>query len=174
LLDLSGVPQSTVSATAYRVVRKGIDPLSSRGSELNGGRYNSPGTKGVLYASFDKASAVAEVTKGLKMRGINVEEYGPDDWWAYELDMTSTHALDLTDPKVLEKLQISSTALLEDDLTLTRQVTKEALAAGHEALVVPSSAHGQGKNVVIFLSKAAQVPTVKSSTPVDLSKEGGS
>jgi RES domain-containing protein len=77
-----------MSATVYRVVYKGIDPLSSRGSELNGGRYNLPGTKGTLYASFEKVTAVAEVAKGLKMRGINPKEYGPDDWWAYELELT--------------------------------------------------------------------------------------
>lgn len=174
MLDLGGVPHSAVLATVYRVVHKGVDPLSSQGSELNGGRYSSPGTKGVLYASFDQATAVAEVAKGLKMRGINTEDYGPDDWWAYELGLISTRALDLTDPKLLEKLHISRTALLGDDLALTREVAKEALAAGYDALIVPSAALGQGKNVVIFLSAAGQVPTVKASTPVDLSKEGGS
>lgn len=174
MLDFSDVPHSAVSATVYRIVHKGIDPLSSRGSELNGGRYNLPGTKGVLYASFDKATAIAEVAKGLKMRGINVDDYEPEDWWVYELQPVSTGALDLTDPKVLEKLQINATALVGDDTALTRQIAKEALAAGYNALVAPSAAHGEGKNAVIFLSMGAQVPTVKSSTPVDLSKGGAS
>jgi len=140
-----------MSTTVYRVVHRGIDPLSSRGSELNGGRYNSPGTKGVVYAPFDKATAVADVAKGLKTRGINPEDYGPDHWWAYELELIARHVLDLTDPKVLEKLQISAADLVGDDLALTRQVTQEALSAGYDALVAPSAAHGQGKTVVIFL-----------------------
>ena len=174
MLDFSGVPRSAVSAPVYRVVHKGIDPLSSRGSELNGGRYNSPGTKGVLYASFDKATAVAEVTRGLKTRGINPDQYAPDHWWAYELELTSTRVLDLTDPKVLEKLQISAAALIGDNLALTRQIAQEALTAGFDTLVAPSAAQAQGKNVVILLGMAAQVPTVKASTPVALSKKGGS
>lgn len=174
MLNLGGAPNSAVSLIVYRVVHKGVDPLSSRGSELNGGRYNSPGTKGVLYASFDKATAVAEVTKGLKMRGINLEDYGDDDWWAYELELISTHALDLTDPKVLEKLKISKNALVGDNPALTRQIAEEALAAGYDALIAPSSTHQEGKNVVIFLSAAGPVPIVKASTPVELSKKGGS
>ena len=121
MLDFSGVPRSAVSAPVYRVVHKGIDPLSSRGSELNGGRYNSPGTKGVL-----------------------------------------------------EKLQISAAALIGDNLALTRQIAQEALTAGFDTLVAPSAAQAQGKNVVILLGMAAQVPTVKASTPVALSKKGGS
>ena len=160
-----------MSATLYRVVHKGIDPLSSRGSELNGGRYNMPGTKGVLYASFDEATAVAEVSKGLRARGINIADYALDDWWAYELELTSTRVLDLTDPKVLEKLQIRADAIVGDQLTVTRQVGEEALAQGFEAIVAPSAAH-EGKNVVIFLTATAQVPEVKSSTPVDLSQKG--
>lgn len=163
-----------MSATVYRVVHKGIDPLSSRGSELNGGRYNLPGTKGILYASFEKVTAVAEIAKGLKARGINPEEYGPDDWWAYELELTSSRVLDLTDAKVLEKLQISAAAIVGDEVAVTRQVGKQALEAGYEAIVAPSAARGEGKNLVIFLSTAAQVPTVKASTPVDLSQEAAS
>lgn len=158
-----------VSATVYRVVGRGIDPLSSRGSELNGGRYNFPGTKGVLYASFERVTAVAEVEKSLKARGINPKEYGANDWWAYELELSSSRVLDLTDPKVLERLQISPLDLLTDDVCLTRLVGKQALDSGFEAIIAPLAAE-EGKNLVIFLSSAAQVPTVKASTPVDFSK----
>ena len=172
--DLHDAPRSAVSATLYRVVHKGIDPLSSRGSELNGGRYNLPGTKGILYTSFDRATAVAEVAKGLKGRGINIGDYGPDDWWAYELELTSTRVLDLTDPKVLEKLQIRGAAIVGEELAVTRRVGEQALAAGYEAIVAPSAAHKEGKNVVIFLTAAAQVPKVKASAPVDLSQKGAS
>lgn len=171
--DFHDAPRSVVSATVYRVVSKGIDPLSSRGSELNGGRYNLPGTKGVLYASFEKVTAVAEVARGLKLRGINPMEYGPDDWWAYELELTSSRVLDLTDPKVLERLQISAAAIVGDEVAVTRQIGKQALEAGYEAIVAPSAAHEGGKNLVVFLNAAAQVPTVKASTPVNLSQKGG-
>lgn len=163
-----------VSATVYRVVHKGIDPLSSRGSELNGGRFNLPGTKGILYASFEKVTAVAEVAKGLKARGINPNEYGPDDWWAYELELTSSRVLDLADPKIMERLQISAAAIVGDEGAVTRQIGGQALEAGFEAIVAPSAAREEGKNIVIFLSATAQLPTIMASTPVDLSQNDAS
>jgi RES domain-containing protein len=163
-----------VSAPVYRVVHRGIDPLSSRGSELNGGRYNSPGTKGVLYASLEKVTAIAEVAKGLTTRGISPEEYGADDWWAYEVELTLNRVLDLTDQKVLESLQLSAEALVADDVGLTRQIGRQAFEAGYEAVIAPSAAREGGKNLVIFLSAAGQVPTIKASTPVNLSQERSS
>jgi RES domain-containing protein len=153
-------------------VHKGIDPLSSRGSELNGGRYNLPGAKGVLYASLEKVAAVAEVAKGLRTRSINPEEYGPDDWWAYDLQWTSNRVLDLTDQKTLEQLHISGADLVADDAALTRQIGKQALEAGYEGIIAPSAAHKEGRNLVIFSGAAAQVPSVRKSSPVDLSEKG--
>jgi hypothetical protein len=78
------------------------------------------------------------------------------------------------DPKVLERLQISAAAIGGDEVALTRQIGKQALDAGYEAIIAPSAAHEEGKNLVIFLSAATQVPTVRASTPVDLSQEGAS
>ncbi len=168
--DFAGAPRSSVNATVYRVVRKGIDPLSSRGSELNGGRYNLPGTKGILYASFEKAVAVAEVAKGLTARGINPDDYGPDEWWAYELEVNSTRVLDLTNPRVLEALQITGASIVGDEVAVTRQIGKQAIEAGFDAIIAPSAARQQGNNIVIFLTAASRPPEVKASTAVDLSR----
>lgn len=171
---LDDAPRTALSTTVYRVVQRGVDPLSSRGSERNGGRYNLPGTQGVLYASFEKVTAVAEVAKALKARGINPEDYAASDWWAYELEFSSSRLLDLTDPKVLERLEVSAAALLAGDLTRTRQIGKQALAAGYEGMIVPSAAQQGQKNLVIFLSVAPRFPAVKASTPVDFSQENTS
>jgi RES domain-containing protein len=127
-----------------------------------------------LYASLEKVTAVAEVAKGLKTRGINPEEYGPDDWWAYELELTSSRVLDLTDPRVLERLQVRAAALVAGDVALTRQIGRQALDAGYEAIIAPSAAREEGKTLVIFLSAAGRVPAVKASTPLDLSQKGAS
>jgi RES domain-containing protein len=169
---LDDAPQTALSATFYRVVHRGIDPLSSRGSELNGGRYNLAGSKGILYASLEKITAAAEVARGLRARGINPGEYGPDDWWAYELKWASSRVLDLTDHSVLERLQISEPALVADDVGQTRQIGRQALDAGYEGIVAPSAAHRAGRNLIIFLGAVAQVPVVKASSPADLSQKG--
>ena len=172
--NLDDAPRKVISATAYRVVRRGIDPLSSRGSELNGGRYNSPGTQGVLYASLEKVTAVAEVVRSLRSRGINPGDYGSEDWWAYELELSSNRALDLTDQNVLERLQVSTAALLGDDVGVTRGIGRQALEAGYEVIVAPSRARAEGQNFVIFLTATARVPVVRASMPVDLSREATS
>jgi RES domain-containing protein len=172
LPSLDDAPRTAVSATFYRVVHRGIDPLSSRGSELNGGRYNLRGAKGVLYASLEKITAVAEVARGLRTRGIDPGEYGADDWWAYELTLTASRVLDFTDQAVLQHLQINEAALVANDVAQTRQIGKQALDAGYEAIIAPSAAHRAGKNLIIFLAAAVQFPAVKASSPVDLSQTG--
>jgi RES domain-containing protein len=171
LPDFGDAPRLSLAATVFRVVHKGVDPLSSRGSELNGGRYDPPGTKGILYASFEKAVAVAEVTKGLKARGINPEDYGPDEWWAYELELASDRVLDLTDPKVMEALNITHSSIVANEIAITRQIGKQAIEAGFDAIIAPSAAHPGGKNIVIFLAGTSQPLRVRASTAVDLSEK---
>jgi RES domain-containing protein len=88
--------------------------------------------------------------------------------------LTSNRVLDLTDQWVLESLQLSAEALVADDVDLTRQIGRQAFEAGYEAVIAPSAAREGGKNLVIFLSAAGQVPTIKASTPVNLSQERSS
>jgi RES domain-containing protein len=174
LLSLDDAPRTTLSATFYRVVHTDIDPLSSRASERSGGRYNLPGIQGVLYASLEKTTAIVEVARGLRVRGIDPAEYGPDDWWAYELEWASRRVLDLTDDTVLERLQVNRAELVADDVIQARQIGRRALDSGYEAIMAPSAARGAGKNLIIFLGAAVQVPVVKSSSPVHLSQNDAS
>lgn len=160
-------PAIKLSSTVYRIVRSGVDPLSTRGSKLNGGRYNAPGVDGVLYASLEKATAVAEIAKGLTARGVNPKIFGPRDWWLYEIELDVSKVLDLTDPKVLAHLQISAGSLLTDDVHVTQQIGKQALDAGFQAILAPSATR-KGKNVVILLGMIP-APLVKSSAPVSIS-----
>jgi RES domain-containing protein len=156
-----------LASTVYRIVRSGIDPLSSRGSKLNGGRYNAPGVDGVLYASLEKATAIAEITKGLTARGVNPSIFGPRDWWLYEIELNLRKVLDLTDPKVLAHLQLTADSLAAEDVRLTQQIGKQALEAGFQAILAPSATH-KGRNVVILLA-ITPTPLVKSSAPVQIS-----
>jgi RES domain-containing protein len=169
LPGIGDAPRTPLSAIVYRVVFKGVDPLSTQGSALNGGRYNSPGVTGVLYASFAGDTAIAEVTKGLIARGINPQSYAPGDWWMYELEVSLDAVLDLTDPGVIERLQLAPERLLQSDAAYTRQIGKQASEAGYEAMIAPSAARIGEKNLVVFLESADRIPTVKSSRPAKLS-----
>jgi RES domain-containing protein len=168
LLGFQDAPAITLSSIVYRIVGSGVDPLSTLGSKLNGGRYNAPGVDGVLYASLEKATAVAEITKGLTARGINPDAFGPRDWWLYEIELDVNKVLDLTDPKVLAHLQINADSIIGDDVHLTRQIGKQAIDAGFQAILAPSATH-HGKNVVILLRPSAPAPNVKSSAPISIS-----
>jgi RES domain-containing protein len=162
-------PRKSVSANFYRVVFKGVDPLSTLGSARSGGRYNSPGFAGVLYTSFASKTGIAEVSKGQIARGINPQSFAADDWWVYEMEVSLDAVLDLTDPATTSQLQISSQSLVQADPAYARQIGKQANDAGFEAMIVPSAARPGEKNLVIFLSAAAPLPTIKSSRPAKLS-----
>ena len=159
-------PTSEFSGLVYRVVQRGVDPLSTVGSGRNGGRYNSPGDEGILYTSFEKETCIDEVAKGLRARGVDPSDYGPEDWWLYELETSLDAILDLTDENVLKRFQINSADLLQDDVTVTRRIGKQALEEGYQGILAPSAARPGEKNLVIFLRKAPQFPSARSSVPI--------
>jgi RES domain-containing protein len=150
-------------------VRAGIDPLSTVGCQRNGGRYHERGIAGVLYTSFDKATAVAEVVRGLRARGIDPNNFGPGDWWAYEMRVSVSTLLDLRHDVTLSDLSVSPEALLAVDTTETRRIGKHARQSGFQAVRAPSAAAHEADNLVLFLDRLSAHPEVLSSTPVDLS-----
>lgn len=157
----SGLPRTTITGEITRIVKTGIDPLSTQGSTRFGGRYNHPGETGVLYGSFQSRTAIAEVarhsTTPLATR-----------WWQYTLRLENIVALDLTDPVVLSRLGASKEALVETNTDLPRRLAAEARDAGFQALIVPSAAILDAQNVVLFLDILSDPPVLTASQPVDL------
>lgn len=152
----------------YRVVREGLDPLATAGSLQAGGRFNSPGEFGALYTSFEAATAVQEVGKALRQRGIDPTQFPPGSWWIYELEVVLGAILDLTDSGVLRQMRIQKDSLMGSDLGVTRKIAAEAREAGCQALLVPSAAVPESRNLVIFPDKLPGPLLVLSSRPVDL------
>ena len=149
-----------------------MDPLSTLGSQANGGRYHDRGVAGVLYTSFDKATAVAEVVRGLRSRGINPDNFGPEDWWVYEIRVQVTNPLDLRDNATRSTLGVSTEALVSDDTVETRRIGDYARANGFQAILAPSAAAVDTNNLVLLLDRLPARPEVVSSTAVDLSAAG--
>ena len=150
-------------------MRRGVDPLSTLGSERNGGRYHDPGVAGVLYTSTDRATAIAEVVRGLKARGIDPESFGPQDWWVYELRISPDSVLDVSDPANRAELNVSAAALVADNTDETRRIGRQARDAGFQAVFAPSAAAPGSNNLVLFLAAISDTPEVLSSTAVELS-----
>jgi RES domain-containing protein len=167
----SDLPRSSLSAVVFRVVREGLDPLATTGSLRAGGRFNPPNEFGALYTSLEAATAVKEVARGLRQRGIDPDEFPEGAWWVYELEVKLESVLDLTDADLLQKSGLQRDSLTGGDVIATRGIAAEARERGYEALLVPSSAASGSKNLVIFLDKASARPNVLSSTPVSFGEK---
>jgi RES domain-containing protein len=152
----------------YRVVRDGVDPLGTVGSLRAGGRFNAPGEFAVLYTSLDPVTAGKEVARGLKQRGIDPSQFPPGSWWMYELEVEIEGVLDLTNPDILQRIEVESDALTRNELNTPRSVAAEARGDGFQGLLVPSAVAPDSKNLVIFLDKLPGIPNVLSSRPANL------
>jgi RES domain-containing protein len=150
-----------LKAALVRVVKEGVDPLSTHGSQRFGGRYNDPGETGALYTSMEPRTALAEVarqtTSPLQAR-----------WWQYTIQVDLI-ALDLTDANVTDALGTAQEALTGTDRTLPRKLARKAKQAGFQALIVPSAVRPGEKNVVLFLDTLQEKPEIIAAQPADLS-----
>ena len=164
----SELPRLPLTTKIFRVVREGLDPLATTGSLKAGGRFNSPKEFGVLYTSLDENTAVKEVVRGLKARGVDPDQFPAGTWWIYELEVKLESVLDLTDADVVRNSGIQESSLTGDDVSTPRRIAAEAREQGYEALLVPSAVARGLKNLVIFLDKLSARPIVLSSKPVSL------
>ncbi len=171
MLLASDFPRLPLTRTVFRIVRAGVDPLATSGSLQAGGRFNPPHVFGAIYASLEAQTAVQEVARGLRVRGIDPQQFPPAAWWCYELEVRLRAVLDLTDSAILRKVGLSADTLTGSDLERTRQIAGEARRAGFEALLVPSAAAPGGRNLVILADRLAQLPTVLGADPVRLVTE---
>lgn len=160
-----------MSAKIFRVVREGLDPLATTGSLKSGGRFNPPKEFGALYTSLEAATAAKEVARGLRVRGVDPDQFPTGTWWIYELEVKLGSVLDLADADVVRRRGTQESSLTGGDLTATRRIAAEAREQGYEALLVPSVAAVGSKNLVIFLENASFRPIVLSSKPVSLSEK---
>jgi hypothetical protein len=124
---------------------------------------------GVLYTSLDKTAAVAEVVRALRARGVDPENFGPEDWWAYEIRVQVSNLFDLRDDATRSSLGVNAEALVVDATTETRRMGNYARENGFQAVRAPSAAASDEDNLVLFMDRLPARPAVLSSTPVDLS-----
>ena len=151
------------------MVRAGVDPLSTSGSQAAGGRYNDAGIAGVLYTSLDKATAVAEIMRGLRIRGVNPKHFGPEDWWVYEIRVQVSSVLDLQRNATRSDLRVTNEALVADDTAETRRIGNYARDNSFQAVLAPSAAAKDQNTLVLFMDRLSAEPEVVSSAPVDFS-----
>lgn len=126
-------------------MREGIDPISTLGARLAGGRWNPVGLD-VLYASSELRVVRAEIARTTERRGLPEEA-------AYPLAVAelavNADVIPLLDDEALVSVGISPPLSALTPLEVTREVGVAAAELGIGALAVPSVAIA-GENLVIF------------------------
>jgi RES domain-containing protein len=128
--------------TLYRALNPiyAREPLSGRGAELHGGRFNRKGTP-ALYTSLSVMTALRE--------GNQVGTLQPTTLISYEADIE--RVFDCRDPSALEARGMISSALGDpawrdmmkaQGAASTQLFAGELASDGYQALIVPSFAHG--------------------------------
>jgi RES domain-containing protein len=113
------LPRVCFSARVYRVTHKDHQPLSCKRSRQRGGRYNPRNEFGVLYATFDLTTAIAEVNKHLNARNSRLSRK-EGAWFSHELEVSIEEVLDLTDPGILAKFGVPTLDLVGEDVAATQ------------------------------------------------------
>jgi RES domain-containing protein len=128
--------------------------LSAKGSFIAGGRYNYFGTYEVLYLSCDEQTCHAEMIGS--NRAVDPTIF-PRLIFAANVQLSNV--LDLTDERILDELGINQSILIMTNWRVSQKVGKEAPTqtigrlvkeANFEAILVPSAARPDGKNLCVF------------------------
>ncbi len=136
---------------------KSGEALSTEGSRIHGGRYNSKGEFGVLYLSCDEPTCLAEINYYLNKYGMDPASLSPGAKAIVDVSVKLTKVLDLTNPDIRLAIGVTESDLKmewdevqrEGGEALTQSISRLAREAGFEAIIVPSARHS-GKNLVIL------------------------
>lgn len=133
------------------------DLLSGLGSKLHGARWTPKGGFPAVYGSLDPQAALLESLGTGGRYGIAYEQRMPLVMVAVDVEVE--RMLDLTLPGVRKTLRVSRERMLEEDWetrqgageeALTQAVARLTLAAGIQAIFVPSARFEGANNLVIF------------------------
>jgi RES domain-containing protein len=87
-LNLEGGEFQSWSGSAFRHVAPSFDPLSTRGSELHGGRWNQRGTP-ALYLALSEDTALAEFERLAAQRAQSRDAFLPRNLAVLRVGMES-------------------------------------------------------------------------------------
>jgi RES domain-containing protein len=126
-------------------------PLSGRGAELHGGRFNAKGTP-ALYTALDPATALREANQAGSLQ--------PTVLLSYRADLGPI--FDTRDPKALERRGVSAqtladpgwrAAMLDGRIVPTQDFARNLVTDGFAGLLIRSHAKGASEtnlNIVLW------------------------
>jgi RES domain-containing protein len=137
------------------------DILSGEGSAQCGGRWNPTGIR-TVYGSLTPETAMAECLSRFRYYGLDLSRAMPRLFVAVACDFHAV--LDLSNSAVRQRLPVSVSRILGEDWRevqaaggepLAQRVGRAAWRAGMEAVLVPSGASPEGRNIVWFPDNVA-------------------
>jgi RES domain-containing protein len=141
---------------------RGDAVIAGEGSRRFGGRWNPAGEFAAVYASLDPETAMAETLA--HFRYYRIAEHTAMPRLFVAIDVRLIRMLDLRGDPLPKRLHLSLATLRDEDWrrtssasggSLTQNVGKAAFECGLEGLIVPSAAHADGANLVVFPAKLA-------------------
>jgi len=149
---LATVDKSSLTVVGYRNQAPGFDPKSGEGARRFGGRFNPPKSFPVVYLCLTRPCVVAELTRQAERQGISVADLLPRELWAVQVELDGV--LDLTDPEVLELLDLDPADLTREGRELTHEVGEAAFEQGFQAIKSRSAA-GVDEVLAVFVERLA-------------------
>ncbi|HEX4766942.1 MAG TPA: RES family NAD+ phosphorylase [Lichenihabitans sp.] len=132
-------------ATVWRVVREGRDPLLGSPSQT---RWCNGGFD-VLYTSFDRDGAVAEIHSFLALQPVFPSKLR---YFAYKVSVRVTQAMRPADLDMLADLGVTPSRYQDRDFIRTQAIADAAYFLGFDGLVAPS-ARWNCLNLVLFTDR---------------------
>ena len=146
LLDaVDKLARETFKATVWRVVREGRDPLLGSPSQTRwcNGEFD------VLYTSFDRDGAVAEIHSFLSLQPVFPSKLR---YFAYKMGAGVTQTMRLADLDKLADLGVATSRYQDRDYLRTQAIADAAYFLGFDGLVAPS-ARWNCLNLVLFTDR---------------------
>jgi RES domain-containing protein len=161
ILDaLESLESESIEKTAWRVVRKGRDPM--RGAVANG-RWNAIGEFEVLYTSLASEGALAEVGYRLSLEPVWPSRIQHE---IHTLTIKADRALIFENLQQLERLGVNIARFESFEYAATQAIAAAANFLQFDALIVPS-ARNDAQNLVIFLDRLQTPPELTNTDTVN-------
>jgi RES domain len=148
LLDaLDALPREVFAGRVWRVVPDGRNPSQGRSSI---GRWGN-GTFDVLYTSFERDGAIAEIHEYLNLQPVFPSK---PSWSCFELAIRSHRTLRFADLSALKNLDVDIDAYGQRRYARTQEIADAAFFLGFDGLIAPS-ARWRCDNLVLFTAQPA-------------------
>jgi RES domain-containing protein len=160
---ITNAPRLEYRGVGYRQQAPAYDPLSGEGARIHGGRFNPRDSFPVLYLCSTAGCAAAEFVRTTRRHPLGPAAFLPRKLYRYDVQLTAV--LDLTDQRTLEHLELEADALIDEDVTLTRQIGEITHQFGYQA-VRNASAAGVDDVVAVLvenLRTGVVVPTSEAT-----------